>query len=152
MSPDQHPVVTEIDIGPGRRLPMRSVDSVTAEEGKGIVGDRYHGTKHRHVTLQSRMGLDGAAEKLGVDIQSSGTRRNSTVSHGVIPTKPGTLIRLGSAELQVVRVAAPCRLLDDSIQPGAMEALRRRGGAVCRVLGTGTISIGDSAVWSEEEI
>lgn len=131
---------------------MKSVDSVTAEEGKGIVGDRYHGTRHRHVTLQSRMGLDEAAEKLGAEIQSSGTRRNVTVSHGVIPTKPGTLMRLGSAELQVVRVAAPCRLLDDSIQPGAMEALRRRGGAVCRVLGTGTISVGDFAVWSDEEI
>lgn len=152
MSSDQHPVVTEIHIAPGSRLPMKSVDSVTAEEDKGILGDRYHGTKHRHVTLQSRTGLDEAAEKLGSTIPSAGTRRNVTLSYGVVPTKPGTLIRLGEAQLQVVRVAAPCRLLDDSIGPGAMEAMRRRGGAVCRVLSSGMISVGDPAVWSDDEI
>lgn len=41
-------------LAPGRRLPVRAVDSVVAEAGRGLVGDRYHGSKHRHVTIQSQ--------------------------------------------------------------------------------------------------
>lgn len=151
MTSDEHPTVSEIHVAPGTRLPMRPVDTVTAEAGAGLVGDRYHGSRHRHVTLQSRTALDEAALDLGAPIQSSGTRRNVTLSHGTIPTEPGRRIRLGTAELQVVRVAAPCRLLDDSIGPGAMQALRRRGGSVCRILGSGTISLGDAALWCGDE-
>lgn len=45
--------------------------------------------------------------------------------------------------LEVVRVAAPCKLLDDTIGRGAQEALRRRGGSVFRELEGGTITVGD---------
>jgi MOSC domain-containing protein YiiM len=41
-------------------------------------------------------------------------------------------------------VAAPCKLLDDTIGPGAQEALRRRAGSVCRVLASGTVRVGDA--------
>ena len=46
--------------------------------------------------------------------------------------------------LEVVRVAAPCKLLDDTIGRGAQGALRRRAGSVCRVLEGGTVSVGDA--------
>ena len=45
--------------------------------------------------------------------------------------------------LEVVRVAAPCKLLDDTIGRGAQEALRHRGGSVFRVLEGGPVSVGD---------
>ena len=51
---------------------------------------------------------------------------------------------IGQVELEVVRVAAPCRLLDDGIGPGAAAALRRRAGSACRVLTSGTIRVGDT--------
>ena len=50
--PDQ-PRVHAIHVAKARRLPTRVVASVEAEEGKGLVGDRYHGSKHRHVTIQT---------------------------------------------------------------------------------------------------
>lgn len=141
--------ITAINIAPGRRLPMKSVDSVAAEAGKGLVGDRYHGAKHRHVTLQSQEQLDLAAADLGREISPAGTRRNITIDVGEVPTAPGTLIRLGSALVEVVRVAAPCRLLDDDLGPGAAVALRRRAGTCCRVLESGTISVGDRVDWAD---
>ena len=53
-------------------------------------------------------------------------------------------MRVGDVELEVVRIAAPCRLLDDDLGPGAMQALRSpRGGTVFRLLSSGTISVGD---------
>jgi MOSC domain-containing protein YiiM len=136
--------VVAIHIAPGRRLPVRSVDFVTAEEGKGLVGDRYHGTKYRHVTIQSRALLDAAATDLGREVDSGGTRRNITVDAGDIPTKLGTPIRIGDVALEVVRIMPPCRLLDDDMGRGAMDALQGRGGSVCRVVGSGTIRVGDT--------
>ena len=133
-----------IHIAKARRLPTRAVESVVAEAGKGLVGDRYHGSRQRHVTIQSQELLDRAADDLGHDIDAGATRRNITVDEGEIPTKPGTRLWIGDVELEVVRVSAPCRLLDDWIGPGAAAALRRRGRSVCRLLGSGTIRVGDA--------
>jgi MOSC domain-containing protein YiiM len=135
--------VSAIHIAPGRRLPVRSLEAVVAEAGKGLAGDRYHGTRHRHVTIQSQEMLDLASQDLGYRFEPGATRRNLTVDAGDIPTKPGTRIVIGQVELEVVRVVAPCRLLDDSVGPGAAAALRRRAGSACRVLTSGTIRIGD---------
>ncbi|GAA5105553.1 MOSC domain-containing protein [Alloalcanivorax gelatiniphagus] len=136
--------VHAIHVAPGRRLPTKSVPSVEAEAGTGLVGDRYHGARHRHVTVQSLDDLTAAAEVLGRPIDPGLTRRNITLDHGPIPTRPGDRVRIAGVELEVVRIAAPCRLLDDWLGPGAMAALRSpRGGTVFRLLSSGTIRVGD---------
>ena len=135
--------VAAIHLAPGTRLPTRPVEAVEAEAGKGLVGDRYHGSRHRQVTIQSRTALDQAAQKLGYEFDSGATRRNITVDAGDIPTAPGTRLRIGEVELEVVRVAAPCRLMEEAVGPGATAALRGRAGSACRVLTSGTIRIGD---------
>ncbi|MGI9163957.1 MAG: MOSC domain-containing protein [Mycobacterium sp.] len=136
--------VAEIYLAPGSRLPMRATDAVEAEAGKGLVGDRYHGSRHRQVTIQSREALDRTAEQLGYDFSSGATRRNITVDVGDIPTTPGARLRIGEVEFEVVRVAAPCRLMEDAVGPGATAALRGRAGSACRVLTSGTIRVGDA--------
>jgi MOSC domain-containing protein YiiM len=141
---DAVPVVTSIHLAPGARLPTKAVESVVAEAGKGLVGDRYHGTRHRHVTVQAQPDLDAAAADLGAPVPAGATRRNVTISAGPVPTRPGTRVRVGDALLEVVRLAAPCRLMDDHVGPGAMRALHARGGAVLRILESGTIRVGDA--------
>lgn len=136
--------VVAIHVAPGSRLPVRALGAVDAEAGKGLVGDRYHGTRHRHVTIQSKELLDHAADDLGYEFDPGSTRRNLTVDAGEIPTKPGARLVIGDVELEVVRVSAPCRLFDDFVGPGAAAALRRRAGSTCRLLTSGTIRIGDS--------
>ncbi|SFB31187.1 MOSC domain-containing protein [Nocardioides alpinus] len=141
------PRVHSIHVAPGRRLPTKSVTSVEAEAGVGLVGDRYHGSRHRHVTVQALDDLAVAAEVLGRPVEPGLTRRNITLDHGPLPTRPGERMTIGGVELEVVRIAAPCRLLDDDLGPGAMQALRSpRGGTVFRLLGSGTIRVGDEAV------
>ena len=137
------PAVATLHVAQATRLPMRAVGSVEIEAGKGIVGDRYHGTKHRHVTVQSADGLAEATLVFGADVPAALTRRNITIGHGVVPRDPGARIRIGEVLLEVVRVAAPCKLLDDTIGRGAQEALRRRAGSVFRVLEGGTVGVGD---------
>lgn len=140
---DDAPVVTAIHVAPGRRLPMRPLDVVVAEAGGGLVGDRYHGSRHRHVTVQSAEQLAEASERLGTGVPPAGTRRNLTVSHGRIVSTPGAQARVGEVLLEVVRVAAPCRILDDEVAPGAAAALHDRAGTVFRVLEGGRIAVGD---------
>lgn len=135
--------VVAIHVAPGSRLPAKAVDDVVAEAGRGLVGDRYHGTRHRHVSVQSQTDLDAAAADLGVPVEAAATRRNITVSSGPVPTKPGARLTIGPVALEVVRMAAPCSLLDDWIGRGARSAMHGRGGTICRILAGGTIRIGD---------
>ncbi|MBU1802105.1 MAG: sulfurase, partial [Actinobacteria bacterium] len=57
-----------LHIAKATRLPMRAVDHIEVEAGKGIVGDRYHGTKHRHVTVQSAAALAEATALYGAEV------------------------------------------------------------------------------------
>lgn len=136
-------VVASLHVAKGRRLPMRAADTVEVETAAGIVGDRYHGSRHRQVSVQSLDDLELAAESFGSPIPAELTRRNITVRGGSIPGDPGAVIRIGDVVLEVVRVAAPCKLLDDTIGAGAQAALRRRAGSVCRVLAGGSVAVGD---------
>ena len=138
--------VLVIHVAKATKLPMRPVDSVVAEAGAGLVGDRYHGSRHRHVTVQSAAGLAEASRDLGSPVEPGATRRNITVSGGPVPGRPGTRVRMGEALLEVVRPAAPCRLMDDLIGPGAMKALHARAGTVFRILEGGVVRVGDPVV------
>lgn len=143
---DGHPpTLAAIHIAPASRLPMVSVDRARVHTGGGIEGDRYEHSRHRHVTVQSATQLAEAAQAHGSPIGPGDTRRNLTISHGRVPAAPGDRLAIGVLELEVVRIAAPCRLLDDVIGPGAKDALRRRAGSVCRVLSGGVVTVGDVA-------
>ena len=104
--------VVAIHIAPGSRLPARPVDSVDAEARKGLLGDRYHGSRHRQVTLQSRESLDLAAADLGLEFDSHATRRNITVDRGEIPATPGVRLRIGEAEFEVEILCKPYNIRD----------------------------------------
>lgn len=136
--------VVSLAISEAKGAPMASVGEVTAEAGLGLVGDRYHGTRHRHVSVQAADDLSVASDSLGSEISALATRRNITVSHGPLPTQPGSPITIGEVALEVVRIAAPCHVMDEQIARGARAALRRRGGVICRILGGGVISLGDA--------
>lgn len=137
--------VESLHVARDRKAPMIDVGSVEADAGAGLVGDRYHGTRHRHVTVQSRAELDEAARALGAPVPSGRTRRNVTLDAGHVPTEPGARLRIGDVELEVVRKAAPCRVMEREVGAGARRAMHGRGGVVCRVLTSGTIAVGDVA-------
>ena len=100
------------------------------------------GKRYEVVTPQGTATIDGA---------HVGTRRNITISHGAIPTRPGERMSIGDVELEVVRIAAPCKLLDDVIGDGARHALRRRAGTVFRIISGGTIATGDEVGLPDDE-
>ncbi|WP_051552069.1 MOSC domain-containing protein [Nocardioides sp. URHA0020] len=136
-------MVTALYVAAEHHSAMEPREAVVVEVGSGIVGDRYHGSRHRHVTVQSAADLERAAAELGAPVTPEMTRRNVTVDVPV-PTEPGVRIVIGDVLLEVVRIAAPCRLMEASIGPGGRTALRRRGGTAFRALSSGTIRLGDA--------
>lgn len=134
--------VVGLHVAPASRLPMRDAEVVAVDE-TGIVGDRYHGSRHRHVSVQSLHELAEAAAEFGGPIPPETTRRNITLSSGRVPREPGWRWAIGEVELEVVRDAAPCRMLDMELGEGARTSLRRRAGVICRVVRPGEIRLGD---------
>ncbi|WP_372735601.1 MOSC domain-containing protein [Nocardioides sp.] len=146
-------VITHLHIAKATRLPMRAVDAAEIQTARGIIGDRYHGSRHRQVSIQSLQDLQDAGRQFGAPIAPWLTRRNITVSGTAVPRTPGAIIVVGDILLEVVRVAAPCKLLDDVIGAGAQEALRHRGGSICRVIDGGPVEIGTPvAVCTEQAV
>ncbi|MHC1557607.1 MOSC domain-containing protein [Actinomycetospora sp. C-140] len=135
--------VAALHVAPERKAPMVAVPRIEVEAGSGVVGDRYHGTRHRHVSLQSRDELAAATEAFGAPVPEGLTRRTVTLDHGTVPTEPGARVVVGDVVLEVVRRAAPCRVMDTEIGEGARAALHGRGGAILRALTSGTIAVGD---------
>ena len=143
------PRVHSIHLAPGRRLPTKAVQQVEAEAGVGLGGDSYHGSR---APSRDRAGARrprgrgrgaGPTGRPGPDPPQPHPRRRPD------PDPPGERLQIGDVELEVVRIAAPCRLLDDWLGPGAMQALKSpRGGTVFRLLTSGTITVGDEATWA----
>ena len=151
MSSEEAPRVVAIHVAKATRLPMHAVDAVGVEAGRGLVGDRYHGTRHRHVTIQATGELEEAARRHGAPIDPGSTRRNVTIEAASVPRKPGTRFRVGEIDVEVVRDAAPCKLLEDSLGRDARLALSRRAGVVCRVQSSGTLRIGDTVEFASTD-
>lgn len=123
--------------------PVEAVSEIEAVAGKGLVGDRYLGTR-RQVTLVATGELDAAAGELGADrIEQGATRRNITVDLPSLPRTHGSQIEIGEAVLEVWRDCAPCEVMETAVGPGARAALRDRAGVSATVVAGGLIRVGD---------
>lgn len=122
---------------------MRSVERVTAEADKGLIGDRYFGVRIRQVTVQATGELAEAAREAGLPINPGLTRRNITVTAAAVPRAYGHRWRIGPVELEVARDAAPCQRMEEIFGHGARASMRGRAGVACRVITSGEIAVGD---------
>lgn len=128
------------------RMDMRSVDRVEIADGHGITGDRYENARHRQVTVQSLEEIALAETEIGRSLNPIHTRRNITVDSGLLDRTPGARLVIGDVELEVVRDAAPCKLLEDTMGRDAKLALHKRAGVVYRTIRGGSIGLGDQLV------
>ena len=117
-----------VQIALATQLPLRATPTAEILYGHGIVGDRYENARHRQVTVQSLEEIALAEEELGRPLDARLTRRNITVNMGLLDRTPGARLRLGTEdlgwiELEVVRDAAPCKILEDNLGRDAKLAL-----------------------------
>ncbi|GIE55320.1 sulfurase [Actinoplanes octamycinicus] len=133
--------------GPGAAPDGELVREVRVRAGMGIVGDRYFNhPAHRDASITVI-----ARESLPAGVGLAQVRRNVLVAGLVVGERTvddlvGSVLVLDSGDgpvrLAVRRAANPCAWMDVTVGPGAMKALRRRGGVRCVPLDDGVLRVG----------
>ena len=137
-----------IGLRPARDVPMQQVDSVEAEAGGGLVGDRYKGgSGKRGVTLIQAEHLPVIAALSGHgEIVPATLRRNLLVSGIPLVALKGRRFRIGEVLLEGTDDCDPCSRMEAALGPGGYNAMRGMGGLCARILEGGVIRAGDEVV------
>lgn len=142
--------VVELQLAKASGLDMSPREIIEILDGHGITDDRYENARHRQVTVQSLEEIALAEAEVGRALPATHTRRNITLASGLLDRTPGARIAIGIAgsddwvELEVVRDAAPCKLLEDTLGRDAKLALHKRAGVCYRTITGGEIRLGDA--------
>jgi MOSC domain-containing protein YiiM len=130
-----------------RRGQMNAPLQVTADGGR-LIGDRYQGRSgKRAVTLLQAEHLPVIAALLGVDaVLPSQLRRNLIVSGVNLLALRGRRFQIGTVELEGTGLCAPCSRMEETFGPGGYNAVRGHGGLTARIVGSGSISVGDAVL------
>ena len=129
---------------------VRDVDTVECVEGRGLVGDRYFDFKDNYkgqLSLISLEDIEAMESELGIKgADHSKFRRNLVVSGVDLNALVGKEFKIGDVRLLGTEKCKPCFWMNEAIAPGAHEALEERGGLRCRILSSGQLKKGDTAI------
>lgn len=146
-------VVEQIFLASEATGPVRAVESVRAEPGRGLEGDRYFDKRGtfstwpgtgRDVTLVAAEAIEAVEAQLDLRLAPGATRRN-VVTRGVdLDALVGHELSIGDVRLRGMRPCEPCdhltKLLGDE---RLLRAFAHCGGLRCDVLVGGTLRVGD---------
>ena len=136
-----------IGLRPARDVPMQQVDSVEAEAGGGLVGDRYKsGSGKRGITLIQAEHLPAIAALAGVELAPALLRRNVVVSGIPLVALKGRQFRVGDVVLQGTDACDPCSRMETALGAGGYNAMRGMGGLCARIISGGSFQRGDKVV------
>jgi MOSC domain-containing protein YiiM len=129
-------------------MAMQVVDSVDAEAGGGLHGDRYQGgSGKRGVTLLQAEHLPAIASLAGLDAVAPDTLRRNLVVEGIpLLALKGLRFRIGGVLLEGTGPCDPCSRMEEALGPGAYNAMRGMGGLCARIVEGGTLRVGDAVV------
>lgn len=127
---------------------MREVDDVEAIAGAGLVGDRYKGgSGKRSVTLLQAEHLPVIAALAGkVLIPPLLLRRNLLVSGIPLIALKGRQFMIGDVVLEGTGPCDPCSRMEEALGAGGYNAMRGMGGLCARILGSGTLRVGQAVM------
>ena len=113
---------------------------------RGLEGD--HGaSEKRAVTLIQAEHLAVIGALLGTGpVAAEDLRRNLVVSGINLAALRGRRLRIGTAELELTGICAPCSRMEEAFGPGGYSAVRGHGGMCARVVVPGALGTGDSVV------
>ena len=142
--------VERIWIKRSKQHSMDEIREVRVEAGKGIVGNADQGG-WRQITLITRERWEELMRELGVSSDPSNRRANLLLSGIKLANTGERVLEVGNTRLRVRGETHPCNLMEQVV-PGLRDAMARGwgGGVFAEVLIDGSISVGDTACWSDE--
>ena len=137
-----------IGVRPARDVAMRALAQVGAVAAAGLDGDRYRaGSGKRGVTLIQAEHLPVIAALSGhANIEPERLRRNLLVAGIPLLALLGRRFRIGDVELEGTEPCDPCARMETALGVGGYNAMRGHGGLCARILGGGTLHVGDAVV------
>lgn len=135
--------------GPGPEVGPGAVREVTVRAHRGLVGDRYFGTRHRFasVTFLAAEELDRLAHELGTGPLDPVLARRNVVTRGLDVESlvdSELTIEVGGDTLtfRSLTRANPCAWMDEVYAPGAHRAMRGHAGIRSEPLDDGLLRVG----------
>lgn len=147
--------VVAIHIAETAEAAMRTVDTATAEAGRGLVGDRYHrsaGTwsggdddhsPRRQATFIEREAVDAVRRDDGIELETADTRRNIVTEHVALNHLVGREFTVGEVRFRGVELCEPCQHVERVSGRAIRRPLVHRGGLNAEILNDGVIRVGD---------
>lgn len=137
-----------IGVRPARNVAMQELGNVEATAGAGLSGDRYKGgSGKRGVTLLQAEHVPAIAALAGLaEIPPMLLRRNLLVSGIPLIALKGRRFMIGDVLLEGTDPCDPCSRMEDALGPGGYNAMRGMGGLCARILGSGTLRVGQPVV------
>lgn len=130
--------------------PLVEHERVRVEADKGIPGDRFYDTKpdfDGQVTFLNAEVIDAVAEALQDGFIDPRDFRRNIVLRGVpVVDLIGARFTLGGVAFMGAKHCAPCKWMNAGVGDGALTALRGRGGLRAKVLTTGELALGETAL------
>ncbi len=123
---------------------MEELETTTISVDSGVEGDLRGEPGDRQVTILTRESWDAACTELGLRLPWTTRRSNILIAGLRVEGQLGRTVRIGDVELAVTGETDPCARMEEQAT-GLRQALAVdwRGGVTCRVLKSGSISIGD---------
>lgn len=125
---------------------MLALESVLAQAGAGLSGDRYHTKSNgaRQVTLIEAESLTVIASYLRRHALEPGLLRRNIVVQGInLRALKNKRFRIGQAVLEYSGECHPCSRMEDNLGAGGYNAVRGHGGITARIMQSGSIALGD---------
>lgn len=115
---------------------------------RGVEDDFRGRPGDRQVTVLSREAWQRACEELGRELPWTTRRANLLIEGIELQQTTGRELQIGTLVLRICGETDPCGRMDEQAA-GLTAALTPewRGGACCRVITGGTVSVGDSVRW-----
>lgn len=153
-APVQPGHVVWIGVRPERNAPVKVLRAVSAEAGKGLVGDRYKTKSNggRQITLIDAASLDAVASYLHCDSIDPGLVRRNIVVQGMnLLALKNKRFRIGQVVLEYSGECHPCSRMEINLGTGGYNAMRGHGGITARILESGQIAVGDTVQVMDEQ-
>jgi len=142
-------IVTWIGIRPGRREPVKPIQSVKALVGLGLEGDRrsqgeYKPDADRLVTLiqEEHLAVIAAIQALE-KLDPALLRRNIAVKGVNLLALKDREFRVGNSVFHGTGPCPPCSRMEEVLGTGGYNAMRGHGGITARIVEAGEICVGD---------
>jgi MOSC domain-containing protein YiiM len=134
--------VEAIHLGAPRVAELWTVESVRADAGKGLEGDRHYHDEGAPPGQALTLVEAEVVEEVG--LEAGETRRQVTVRGVRLNDLVGKRFRVGDVECLGVELCEPCAHLEEMTRPGMIKALVHRAGINADIVAGGTIRVGDT--------